>query len=114
MPNNNSSKAIKEDEKRIQNAKNTLKQKKQALHSLSVLFSHLGEEGRLQIIYLLLKHKKLSLTLLSDILNIKAALIAKDLKKLTEAGLINNKRESLILYYFIKPSFLKQIKMLLL
>lgn len=114
MSNDNSSDSINEDEKIIQNAKNTLKLKKSDLHNLSILFSFLGDERRLKIVYLLLKYNKLSLSSISDILNMKSYLIAKDLKKLKEAGLLNSKRETLILFYFIKPSFLKQVKILLL
>ena len=114
MSKDTSSKSVKEDEKIIKNAKNTLKQKKHELHNLSVLFSFLGNEERIQIVYLLLKHKKLSLCTLSDILNIKSRLLVKDLKKLKDAGILHSKRETLILCYFIKPSLVKQIKILLL
>ena len=114
MSNDNSSRTINEDEKIIQNAKNTLKQKKGKLQNLSVLFSFLGNELRIEIVYLLLKYKKLSLSSLHDILNIKTCIISIELKKLKEADLIHSKRERLILYYFIKPSSLKQIKILLL
>ncbi|PHR71483.1 MAG: hypothetical protein COA66_09105 [Arcobacter sp.] len=114
MSNDNSSRAEKVDEKIIQNAKNTLMQKKHELHNLSVLFSFLGNEERIQIVYLLLKHKKLSLCSLSAILNIKTRLLEKDLKKLKDAGILHSKRETSILCYFIKPSLLKQIKILLL
>jgi len=101
------------DEVLIDNAKEDIKTKQQTLETQAQIFSLLGSEVRLKIVYLILKHEKLCVCDLSDILEMKQSPISQHLRKLKDAGILENQREGLLINYFVPNLMKSKIKSLI-
>ncbi len=76
------------------------------------IFSLLGSEVRLKIVYLLLKHEKLCVCDISDMINMKQSPVSQHLRKLKDAGIFISKREGLQINYYISSSYKNELKKL--
>jgi predicted transcriptional regulator len=72
----------------------------------------LGSEVRFRIVYLLLNNKELCVCDFCDILEMNQSPISQHLRKLKDAGILENKREKLAIFYFI-PYSMREILQLL-
>lgn len=75
------------------------KESKQA-ESLSALLKIVSEETRLRILCILLKGKHCVCELM-DHNNLSQSLISHHLKDLKDAGIVNNRKDGLRVYYFL-------------
>ena len=67
------------------------------------VFSLLGNEVRLKIVTLLLNVERLCVCDMSDILEMNQSPISQHLRKLKDAGLLENAREGMTVYYAVAP-----------
>lgn len=92
---------------------NTCKQRIDELNDnfkfLSQIFSLSGNEVRMKILFLLYEEDELCVCDLSDILNMKIPAISQHLRKLKDAGIIQNRKEAQTIFYSVTP----EIKLLL-
>jgi DNA-binding transcriptional ArsR family regulator len=65
------------------------------------VFALLGNEVRLKIVTLLLNVERLCVCDISDILKVNQSPISQHLRKLKDAGLLENAREGITIYYKI-------------
>lgn len=73
------------------------------------LFSLLGSEVRLKIVYLLLKYERLCVCDISDIFGMKQSPVSQHLRKLKDAQILFSKREGLLINYYISPEYMKKL-----
>lgn len=85
----------------INEAQLLVKEQKELLKKKSDLFSLLGNEVRLSIVYLLVNHEKLCVCDLSDILDISQSATSQHLRKLKDGKVIDNIRDGATIFYFI-------------
>lgn len=85
---------IKQAQYLIKNQKNLLKKK-------SDIFSLVGNEIRLSIVYLLINYEKLCVCDISDILNISQSVTSQHLRKLKDGNVVDNVRDGATIFYFI-------------
>ena len=69
------------------------------------LFSLLGSEVRLKIIYLLLKYEKLCVCDISEILQMNQSPVSQHLRKLKDADILISKREGVLINYYVNSSY---------
>ncbi len=74
------------------------------------IFSLLGSEVRLKIVYLLLKHEKLCVCDISDMIKMKQSPVSQHLRKLKDAGIFISKREGLQINYYISNSYKNELR----
>jgi len=112
---NNSSKCSRDeiDASLVKDATKEIKLNKKELDNQAKVFSLLGNEVRLKIIYLIMKYEKLCVCDLSDILGMNQSPISQHLRKLKDAGILENRREGLTVFYSI-PNLMKDKLQLLL
>ena len=91
------------DDTLIDKAKNTLLEQQISLRYQSRIFALLGNEVRLKIMTLFLHYERMCVCDLSDVLEMKQSPISQHLRKLKDAGLLENKREGMTIFYFISP-----------
>jgi len=101
------------DEILIDNAKNDIDTNQHTLVKQAQLFSLLGSEVRLKIVYLILKHEKLCVCDLSDILEMKQSPISQHLRKLKDADILVNHREGLLINYSVPSQMKSKIQSLI-
>lgn len=90
------------DSSLIESAQNELTRMQMILEQKARVLSLLANEVRLKIIYLFLKYERMCVCDLSDVLQMKQSPISQHLRKLKDGGLLENKREGMTIYYFIK------------
>ena len=73
------------------------------------LFNVFGNVTRLKILLALSDNKELSVTSISDILNMSQSAISHQLKNLKNAKLIGNRRDGKTIYYFILDNHVSTI-----
>ncbi|MDF1880065.1 winged helix-turn-helix transcriptional regulator [Sulfurimonas sp. MAG313] len=95
----------------IQKAKGYINQ--QDLQPSAQFFALLGNEVRLKIMHLFLEYERLCVCDLADILEMKQSPISQHLRKLKDANLLENKREGMTIFYFIKDTKRAQLKKVL-
>jgi len=101
------------NDKLIKIAKDDILSNKETLENQAQIFSLLGSEVRLKIVHLILKHEKLCVCDLSDILDMNQSPISQHLRKLKDAGVLVNQREGLVIHYFIPHKMISKIKALI-
>jgi len=101
------------DEVLIDNAKKDIDTKQHTLETQAQIFSLLGSEVRLKIVYLILKHEQLCVCDLSDILQMKQSPISQHLRKLKDAGILVNHREGLLINYSVPSQMKSKIQSLI-
>ena len=74
----------KVDNELINQAQDLIKEQKNLLKKKSEIFSLLGNESRLSIVYLLINYEKLCVCDISDILNISQSATSQHLRKLKD------------------------------
>jgi len=84
------------------NLANTVRQNEDELKILSELFSIVGNETRLKILYLLSHEKELCVCDIADVLNMKVSAISHQLKKLKAYHLVRSERRSQTIFYSLK------------
>jgi len=77
------------------------------------LFSLLGSEVRLKIIYLLLKYEKLCVCDISEILQMNQSPISQHLRKLKDAEILISKREGILINYYVNSSYKAKLSSLM-
>ena len=75
-------------------------------------FKCLSDETRLNIVTLIAENKELCVCDFCDILEMNQSPISQHLRKLKDAGILENKREKLAIFYFI-PYSMREILQLL-
>ncbi len=98
------------DTKLIESAKLFLEQKNIEIEQNAKIFSLLGNEVRLKIIYLFLKYEKMCVCDLSDVLQMKQSPISQHLRKLKDGGLLKNQREGMTVFYFLNENVQNDLK----
>lgn len=88
----------------IESAQDMLDTLKTEINDKVKVFSLLGNEVRLQIITLLLNIERICVCDISDILEMNQSPISQHLRKLKDAGLLENMREGMTVYYQIPSS----------
>lgn len=101
------------NESLIKNAIKDIKSNKAVFNNQTKVFSLLGNEVRLKIVYLLLKYDKLCVCDFSDILEMNQSPISQHLRKLKDVGILENQREGTAIYYFVSNSRKDILKYLL-
>lgn len=101
------------NESLIENAKNDILIKKEFFDNQVKVFSLLGNDVRLKIVYLLLENEKMCVCDLSDILQMKQSATSQHLRKLKDGGILGNKRDGLTIFYSVLPSMKQKIKALI-
>ncbi|HFQ61919.1 MAG TPA: ArsR family transcriptional regulator [Epsilonproteobacteria bacterium] len=77
------------------------------------LFALLGNEVRFKIVLLLLNVERVCVCDLADILKMNQSPISQHLRKLKDAGILENKREGMTIYYAIASSKKEKLTQLL-
>ena len=98
------------DDSLIESAKSDLKSIDAQLNSKANIFSLLGNEVRLRIVYLFLRYERMCVCDLSDVLQMNQSPISQHLRKLKDGGILDKKREGMTIYYFIKEDVKPQIE----
>ena len=96
----------------VKKAKKDINKNKKNIDYQSKVFALLGSEVRFRIVYLLLNNKELCVCDSCDILEMNQSPISQHLRKLKDAGILENKREKLAIFYFI-PYSMREILQLL-
>ena len=91
----------KVDNELINQAQDLIKEQKNLLKKKSEIFSLLGNEIRLSIVYLLINYEQLCVCDISDILNISQSATSQHLRKLKDGNVIDNVRDGATIFYFI-------------
>jgi len=94
----------------INRAKEELLKAEDRLEKDANILSLLGSAVRLKIIYLFLKFDRMCVCDLSDVLKMNQSPISQHLRKLKDAGLLENKREGLTIFYSIPQNKKEQLK----
>jgi len=105
--NNTTCRRMDVDESLLQNAKLTLSKEKKSIVHKAKIFALIGNEVRLKIMFLFLEYERMCVCDLGDVLEMKQSPISQHLRKLKDAGLLENKREGMTIFYFI-PADLKE------
>ena len=101
MPNLQACKRSSIDSIMIESAQDMLGVLKEKTDNRVKVFALLGNEVRLSIIILLLNIDRLCVCDISDILKMNQSPISQHLRKLKDAGLLENTREGMTVYYAI-------------
>lgn len=96
----------------VKKAKKDISKNKKNIDYQSKVFALLGSGVRFKIVYLLLNNKELCVCDFCDILEMNQSPISQHLRKLKDAGILENKREKLAIFYFI-PDSMREILQLL-
>ncbi|PHR71080.1 MAG: transcriptional regulator [Arcobacter sp.] len=113
MKNDTTCYRVNVDKELLDNAKEDISSNKETLDNQAKLFSLLGSDVRLKIVYLILKHEKMCVCDLSDVLEMKQSPISQHLRKLKDGGILQNNREGLIIFYSIPSSLKSNIESLI-
>ena len=87
----------------IESAQDMLKTFKEEIERKVKVFALLGNEVRLKIVILLLNVERLCVCDMSDILEMNQSPISQHLRKLKDAGLLENTRKGMTVYYAVAP-----------
>lgn len=98
---NNSCIRVYADTELINNCKEDLKSITLQVKSASELYSLLGNETRLKLLYTLHSRNQMCVCDLSDVLDISIPAVSQQLKKLSEGGLVRKKRVAQTIFYFL-------------
>jgi len=101
------------DEQLLQNAKLTLSKEKKLIEHKAKIFSLIGNEVRLKIMFLFLEYERMCVCDLGDVLQMKQSPISQHLRKLKDAGLLENKREGMTIFYSIPHELKAEIGQLI-
>ncbi|PHR54162.1 MAG: transcriptional regulator [Arcobacter sp.] len=93
---------IEIDDDLIDKAKALLKDDSTILLDKAKLFSLLGNDVRLKIVRLFLCYEKMCVCDLADVLEMKQSPISQHLRKLKDGGILENKRDGMTIFYFLK------------
>lgn len=113
MDNSTSCHRTEFNETLIERGKQILKSNKKKIASESKIFSLLGNEVRLKIVFLILKYERLCVCDFSDILGMNQSPVSQHLRKLKDAGILENHREGLTIFYFIPNHMKKKLELLI-
>lgn len=97
----------------IHQAQILIEAQKSLLKKKSDVFSLVGNETRLSIVYLLLHYEKLCVCDISDILDISQSATSQHLRKLKDGNVIDNIRDGSTIFYFIPTERKAQMQQLI-
>lgn len=109
MKNDTTCLRITVDKDKIDYEKQQLILKQDMFSEKEKLFSLLGSEVRLKIVYLLLKYERLCVCDISDILCMKQSPVSQHLRKLKDAAILFSKREGLMINYYISSQYTQKL-----
>lgn len=89
------------DPEQIQSCKASLREGEGTFGKLSEVYSLVGNEVRLKILFLLKREKELCPCDLSDILEMTIPAVSQHLKKLKEAKMVETRKKGQTIYYFL-------------
>ena len=72
------------------------------MREYATLFKALGDETRLRMLWLLLNHRELCVCDFMEVLDITQSKASRHLRNLFHAGLVNDRREGLWVYYSLR------------
>ena len=72
------------------------------MRETATLFKALGDETRLRLIWLLLNHRELCVCDFMEVLGITQSKASRHLRNLFHAGLVDDRREGLWVYYSLR------------
>ncbi len=72
------------------------------MRETAALFKAMGDETRLRMIWLLLNHRELCVCDFMEVLQITQSKASRHLRSLFHAGLVNDRREGLWVYYSLR------------
>ena len=101
------------DENLIKMAKTTLQEESELISHKAKIFSLLGNEVRLKIVLLFLEYERMCVCDLADVLEMKQSPISQHLRKLKDAGVLENKREGMTIFYSIPLSIKQELQKLI-
>jgi len=113
LQNDNTCLRIVIDKEKIEKEKNDLIEKQAMFSKKEKLFSLLGSEVRLKIIYLLLQNEKLCVCDISDMLEMNQSPVSQHLRKLKDAQILISKREGLMINYYINSDYKEELNNLI-
>ena len=87
------------DLRQINACKKRMGELENTISYLSKVFSLAGNEVRMKILFLLLEENELCVCDLSDILNMKIPAVSQHLRKMKDAGIIQNRKQAQTIYY---------------
>jgi len=96
------------DEEQIKRCRKELEKAEAKVKQLAKIFNLAGNATRMRILYLLFEEVQLCVCDISDILNMKIPAISQHLRKLKDAGLVDNKRVAQTIFYYLEEP-LKEI-----
>lgn len=77
---------------------------KDAILACAREFNMVGDPTRLKICYLLCRHKELSVGDITEVVGVSISAVSHTLRKLKEAGLVEDRRDFRHVYYQLKQS----------
>ncbi|WP_320034963.1 metalloregulator ArsR/SmtB family transcription factor [Halarcobacter sp.] len=101
---------IEVNENLINHERDEVKRLDKVFSKEAKLYSLLGSEVRLKIVYLLLKYEKMCVCDISDILSMKQSPVSQHLRKLKDANILISKREGLMINYYISKEYKKELQ----
>lgn len=74
------------------------------IEACALRFGVAGDKTRLKICYLLCHHPELSVSQIAELLESPISTVSHSLKKLKEAGVVETRRESKNIFYFLRDN----------
>jgi ArsR family transcriptional regulator len=74
------------------------------MRDVAVLYKSLGDETRLQMLWLLMNHRELCVCDFMEVLGVTQSKASRHLRTLFHADLVDDRREGLWVYYRLRPS----------
>ncbi len=113
MKNDTTCLRIDVDKDKIEHEKQQLVLNQELFLKKEKLFSLLGSEVRLKIIFLLIRNEKLCVCDISDMLEMKQSPVSQHLRKLKDTGILVSKREGVMINYYISSEYKENLVLLL-
>ena len=98
------------DQRQIDNCREKLQKNALTFSRLGKVLNLAGNEVRLKILYLLEEEQELCPCDLSDMLNMSVPAVSQHLRKLKDGQIIDSKRVSQTIFYFLKKEHLQILK----
>jgi len=97
------------DETTLELAQRVLDSKKKWLKKRSKIFALLGNQARLDVVYLLLHFPRLCVCDFCDLLEMSAPAVSQHLRKLKDAELLFSKKEGLTVFYAVEEEIKEEL-----
>lgn len=101
------------DTDHINQCQERLMQAGPSLRSLSVVLALVGNEVRLQILFLLAQEQQLCVCDLADVLQMNISAVSQHLRKLKDSGIVHARKAGQTVFYGLNAEHLRVLKPLL-